>query len=138
MPVPFGFSLGDFIGSVEFFLECYRAVQDTHGASADYQAHVDWLNSLIKTLQVLGSEEGEITPQLTNKLRQQLLDFKRHNIDKYESRLGSDASGSFLKVAGRKLQWTFARDASKNVARFRELIQPQLHEIQLQFGLQSR
>lgn len=46
MAVPFGFSIGDFIATVNVMLTCVKAVRDGRGSSAEYSAFVSELESL--------------------------------------------------------------------------------------------
>ena len=37
MPVPFGFSVGDFIGSIGLLIDAFKSLRDTYGAQDDYK-----------------------------------------------------------------------------------------------------
>ena len=50
MPVAFGFSVGDFIASINFLIGSIKSLDDTQGAKADYQGLLKELQGLENAL----------------------------------------------------------------------------------------
>ena len=46
MPVPFGFSVGDFIGSIKLLVDAVKSLRDTNGAQDDYKELIRELKHL--------------------------------------------------------------------------------------------
>ena len=135
--VPFGFSAGDIVAGIGLLIKAYQAVRDTGGARADYQANIDWLDTLTKTLESLREDEGDDVPSVSDALKQRLIDFKC-TVEKYAASLGPNTKASTLKRVPRELQWTFASRASKEVKKLREEIQPLLHALQIELQRRTR
>jgi hypothetical protein len=50
MPVPFGFSAGDFIAGIKLLKDAFKALSDTRGATENYSKLIETLDSLEKIL----------------------------------------------------------------------------------------
>jgi crotonobetainyl-CoA:carnitine CoA-transferase CaiB-like acyl-CoA transferase len=57
MPVPFGVSVGDFISALAALRTILHALEDTHGAGAQYRAIITMFDNLETSLTQLASFE---------------------------------------------------------------------------------
>lgn len=53
MPVPFGFSVGDFVSGIELLLDGIKSLRDTNGARDDYRELIRELEHLKMGLKAL-------------------------------------------------------------------------------------
>jgi hypothetical protein len=60
MPIPFGFSVGDFIATLELIQDVVEALKESHGSSADFQELIRELYSLERALSVV--KKLEVSP----------------------------------------------------------------------------
>jgi len=118
MVVPFGFSTGDIAGAIKLIAQIVKALKETGGASSEFQEVLQYLKTLLLTLQHLQKLKTTCTdPSLVNAIHtltstaeEPINDIIR-NIQKYEPALGSTSTRSARGKALRKIEWTLRRRA---------------------------
>ncbi|KAK4540859.1 hypothetical protein LTR36_008801 [Oleoguttula mirabilis] len=109
MPIAFGFSVGDFIGGVEFICALIEALQESAGSSSRYTRVVDALES---SKDVLTQLEGlhlhqqwkSEVDKILKRYEDTTLIFAK-KLAKYDRFLGNQASRSSFKTILRQIQW---------------------------------
>lgn len=128
MSAGFGFSIGDLIQGLKLIKQSIKALEDTRGSSADYQALSDEIHSLqdgleavedLRLDQRLGLESKPyIAIQAAVTRCQRCIDVFLSTIRKYQPWLQTiHASGSAWKANLRKIQWALCE--KDDVNRFR-------------------
>ena len=136
MPIPFGFSVGDFVTVLNLFKEIGLALRDHGGASDDYQKTIEELetiNEILQQLQCLPSATADLSQinaikaqaQLSQHAVSRVLD----NAAKYNSSLGHGSAKGLYRGMISKAKW--ATIVSKEVKRLKEVINAQCLSIKL-------
>lgn len=114
MAVPFGFSIGDFVGGIRVIIACIEAVHDAKGASAHYQALTAELQSLQSGLEAIDDLQLEWTAQKQHTaiaeavLRcQRCIEAFVKRIAKYQPWLQPGLRGWTVNV--RKMRWAMCK-----------------------------
>ena len=114
MAVPFGFSIGDFVGGIQVIITCIEAVHESKGASAHYQALTAELQSLQSGLEAIGDLQLDWTAQKQHTaiaeavLRcQRCIEAFVKRIAKYQPWLQPGLRGWNVNV--RKMQWAMCK-----------------------------
>ena len=121
MPVPFGVSVGDFIATVTFVRDILKALNDTHGAGAQFRAIEATLKGVEDSLRGLESVECDqeelsaALTQATNRLQACAASFIQQNA-KFTPSMQLGGSGSKLKDSLRRIQWALTK--KEDVASF--------------------
>ncbi|KAL8917714.1 MAG: hypothetical protein Q9172_005708 [Xanthocarpia lactea] len=136
----FGFSVGDFISTINLIRKITKALQKTGGASSEYQDAVVELNGLEHALEQLQALEptkdnvGHVNAIRGMALACQIpLQEFMTELDKYENFLGPWARRSFFGHFGRKTRW--AVSFSKEVEKLRAVVIGKQANIQLLLAL---
>ena len=135
MPVPFGFSVGDFVSLGELIYRIILALGDRRGSCADYQNLIDSLNSLMRCLRTTSAVFltysfdynaglGNLDPSVVNGIRHELACCKKLLEDflcvslKYTNSLLPGRETSSIKREWRKIAWSiFRREDVKTLDR---------------------
>ena len=139
MPVPFGFSVGDFIGSVELLIDAVKSVRDTNGARDDYKElfrelkHLKIALECIKTLSLDPAQPVQLSAvgAAVHDCLLCLDDFIQRNV-KFSSL--SSTSPSQWTSAGLKNRWRMVRWAlwkRADIANFKSAVQKHAEAIQM-------
>ena len=125
MSVGFGFSVGDFIAALELVNDVIDALREANGAGAQFRELVGELNTLKTAL--CGVEELELDDAQINgrdalqaaaaQCQTTINDFWK-TIQKYQTHLRVQGSGSSVKDGWMKIQWAVCK--KDDVARFKE------------------
>ena len=124
----FGWSAGDIVAALQLLQKVVVALQDTGGASSEYQDTISFLNILTVTLQHLKALQAmPLDPELAGNLEQlcehvqgPLTAFCDRIRDSFEGDLGKGSTRLKILSARRKIQW--ALHISKKVKELREKI----------------
>ncbi|KAL8893605.1 MAG: hypothetical protein Q9192_005105 [Flavoplaca navasiana] len=127
MTPAFGFSVGDFINTINLIRKISKALKETGGAASEYQDAVVELTGLqralqhLETLQPTQDNAGQVNAirGMALACKVPLQDFMT-KLDKYEESLGPWAHGSSLGGLGRKTRW--AVSFSKEVEKLRAMV----------------
>ncbi|KAL8875783.1 MAG: hypothetical protein Q9198_005908, partial [Flavoplaca austrocitrina] len=127
MTPAFGFSVGDFINTINLIRKITKALKETGGAASEYQDAVVELTGLQHALQHLEAlQPTQDNAGQVNAIRGMALACKiplqdfMTKLDKYEESLGPWAHGSSLGGLGRKTRW--AVSFSKEVEKLRAMV----------------
>lgn len=112
MVVPFGFSVGDFISTLELVGTVIAALRSAGGSSDRYRELVDELYTLekalirVKNLKLDDSQEGDVQAvrQAASQCQKTIDKFWK-KIAKYQQHLSAGGSGSRVKDSWMKIQW---------------------------------
>ena len=141
MPVPIGFSVGDFIAVIGLITKVGKALKDSGGAASEYQDVVQELESFQTVLQSLGAlplkEQAGISPalRLTNLIstcERPLKEFLSR-IAHFEASLGASTNRNSLTKIPRKAQWGALMSAE--IPKLRSVVAAKV--LQLNLVLQS-
>ncbi|XTI88870.1 hypothetical protein V2W45_1489621 [Cenococcum geophilum] len=142
MPPAFGFSVGDFIATIELCTKVAKALKDTGGASSEYQSVIIELHGLQNVLARLAAlEPTESNLSHVNAIRGMALacrlplaDFFS-KLEKYEAAMGPLATSHTLRGAGKKIQWAvFMAD---EVRKIRAMISAKVISINLLLAMHA-
>jgi hypothetical protein len=126
----FRWSAGDIVKCVELIVRVSKGLKDSTGASAEYEAAVDFLNGLKTTLDKL-SEHLEAYPDTfhgkdladqAERLKTAVEKFKA-KAETFEASLAPGSSKSSFRRAPKKIQWTLFADSIKELQA--AILQPQ-------------
>lgn len=142
----FGWSIGDLLAALGLLNKVRIALTDSHGASAQFQEELAFLQNIAATLEHLRMLEvlplGALDPVLLASLQQHcqqirgpLQDFLKDIQDRFFRRLGNKTSWWNARTAPRKVQW--ALSTSKKVTTLREIISGNLIAVQVALGQQT-
>ncbi|KAL8880392.1 MAG: hypothetical protein Q9198_002189 [Flavoplaca austrocitrina] len=127
MTPAFGFSVGDFISTINLIRKIGKALKETGGAASEYQDAVVELTGLQHALQHLEAlQPTQDNAGQVNAIRGMALACKiplqdfMTKLEKYEESLGPWAHGSSLGGLGRKTRW--AVSFSKEVEKLRAMV----------------
>lgn len=114
MAVPFGFSVGDFISTLNLVRNIVTALQDSRGAVVEFRGITATLTGLEQSLQQLrglGVGDSEINSSLrdANGQFQETIDNFVDKVLSYETSLRPGGSGHRFKDAFKKVQWTLTQ-----------------------------
>lgn len=142
MPVPgFGYSVGDFIATIELIAKVIAAFQDGTGASSEYQQVLQELETLLHLLQHISTiQSTERNFACVNAIKGVALNLQAplrkflDNICKRYGALGGQKKGSRgvgagLGVIGRKAQWAVVME--KDIGKLRVVIGTNMSSILL-------
>ncbi|KAL8671359.1 MAG: hypothetical protein Q9168_004141 [Polycauliona sp. 1 TL-2023] len=139
MTPAFGFSVGDFINTINLIRKISKALKETGGASSEYQDAVLELRGLKHALQHLEAiEPTEDNAGYVNAIRGMALACKiplqefMAKLDKYEASLGPWAHRSSVGGFGRKTKW--ALSFGKEVDNLRAIVAAKQISINLLLG----
>lgn len=127
MTPAFGFSVGDFINTINLIRKITKALKDTGGASSQYQdavVELEGLKHILQHLEALKPTEDNLGH--VNAIRGMALACKIHlqefmtKLETYEESLGPWAQRSSLNNFGRKTKW--AVSFGKEVERLRAIV----------------
>ncbi|KAF2660235.1 hypothetical protein K491DRAFT_774980 [Lophiostoma macrostomum CBS 122681] len=111
MPVPFGFSVGDFIAAIELIGTVISSMEDSTGSSAQYQGTISSLESLRTTLELV--RDIEIQDEREKRALRKVADASADTMTKflgaiieYQPNLREGGSGHELKDMMRKIRWS--------------------------------
>ena len=136
MVPPFGFSVGDFFGGVEFIRQLIKALDDGSGASKEYNDLIRELYFLeralldVKRLDVNDALQPDKAVMQAAIHCQETISQLLSMVDKYQPSLRTGGSGSNWKDALRKMQWVLHR--KEDVQNFRAQIQSHISSMTLQ------
>lgn len=113
MAVPFGFSVGDFISTLNLVRNIITALQDSRGAVVEFRgitATLSGLEQCVQQLQVLEITDPALASSLQGASRefQESIDTFVDKVLKYETSLKPGGSQNKLRDAFRKVQWSLA------------------------------
>ena len=116
MVVPFGFSVGDFVGGVNLIRDIIKALESSGGASAGYQELITELYILEHAFILVKKLKLDGVPS-ANAALSHALECCRSSISKFLSRnkkfapyLPQYGSRSGWKAVFKKIQWSFKED----------------------------
>lgn len=136
MPIPFGFSAGDFVAGIKLCKNAFEALSDARGARADYAALRETLDVLEKAFNAANQVSARhtrpvVVKQISNCkecIQRFLKDFAKFELLKNVS-----ADQDKVKFAFRKLQWSLCKEG--DVRKFREHLQIHVDALQLQLSI---
>ena len=142
MPIPFGFSVGDFVTVLNLFKEIGLALRDHGGASDDYQQTVgelETISAILQQLQCLPS----VTPNVSQvnaikgqaQLSQDAVSKFLENVARYKSSLGYESAKGLHRGILHKAKW--ATLVSREVKELRAVINAQCLSIKLLLGIHT-
>lgn len=136
MPAPgFGYSVGDFIATIELIVKVVAAFKDSGGASAEYQQVVQELETLLQLLKHIDTiKSTESNLAHVNAIKGVALSIQeplQKFLDKVTKRYGSLGANqqkgrgalglcAGLSTAGRKVQWAVVME--KDIAKLRATV----------------
>ena len=134
MAVPFGFSVGDFIAGINLIITSVKAVQDTSGASAEYVALNEELESLkagLSTidelhLQQSACKQRKAIQEAVQRLQRCIETFIKKTA-KYQPRLRQGTGG--WKANLRKIQWALCKKV--DIVKFRRQLEAHTSSINM-------
>lgn len=137
--IGFGFSAGDIAIAIKFLWKVGEALKHTDKASSEYQQAIQYLQSLLNTLEHLqsidltGADASIISAlrALSASIAKPISAFS-DDIRKFESSLGQGDTGSSLAARWRRVQWV-TRNAKK-VEMLASAITAQTQSIHLLLG----
>lgn len=136
MPVPFGFSVGDFAYAVKLILDVSRALKEAGGASAEFTDLCEDLDSLKQTLELLSTLKASgACPEHVSAISGMALSCQIPlnnfllKIKKYEPALGKSSHHKPVRASCRKVQW--ALSMTDEVRRLRAVITGKVMSINL-------
>jgi hypothetical protein len=128
MPVPFGFSAGDIIAVSILIKDVYKALDDTKGASAEYQElcrelwaldrallEVEYLSRTCGTSAELNALSHTVS-RIADQCRECIKGFLE-KIEAYKRSLRDGGSGRTLRDVGMKIKWALTQ--GDTIAKFR-------------------
>lgn len=133
MPVAFGFSVGDFIGGIEFICVLIQALQESAGSNSKYTGVIEALQSAKAVLTQLGClqlpepRQAEVD-EIIKRYERTTVTFAK-KVAKYDRHLGAQASRKSLKGIVRQIQWQ--RYGEKEVVWFQDQLQQHSSALQL-------
>jgi hypothetical protein len=133
MPVPFGFSIGDFIAGIDLVVTSINAIEDGSGSAAEYRAVITTLSGVksalmdLNKLKIEDAAERHALEILARQCGETMFAFLT-KISKYNSSLRYPSSRKW-KDAIRKVQW--ALYSSDDVRRFQTQLQSDLLTLQI-------
>lgn len=134
MPVPFGVSVGDFVAVLGLIRKVSKALEHSHGASAQYQtvkAILDNLKAALEQIKTLGINAGPLAPKLRQATKQLLdsIGLLLRKIQCFDASLKAGSSCNKLKAVIKKVRWAvFTMD---DVQQFQAQILGYMSSIQL-------
>jgi hypothetical protein len=140
MTVPFGFSVGDFIAAIGLVAKVTEAVQDSGGATAQYQSLTRDLGNLqavllkVESLQIGNETLPAHTVYDQTLLVQQSAKELLGKIAKFDKRLGSQAQKGWRHGTHRKIQWAVFQ--SNEVTGLRDVVSAQAQNLSILIALQ--
>ena len=121
---PFGFSVGDFVASIELVRQLIKALEDTAGSSAEYRGLIKELYSLERALLEVKSLDLDVSQHAQQiALRQaatqcqQTIDEFLVKIRKFQPSLRIGGSKSSWRDGLRKVEWALYK--KEDVQKFR-------------------
>lgn len=118
MTPAFGFSIGDFISAIELCRKIAKALQDTDGASSEYQSVVIELHGLQNALSRLAAlEPTQSNLNHVNAIRGMALACRvplqefLGKLNKYDASLGAMSKLPSIKAVARKAKWAIYMEA---------------------------
>ena len=143
MPVPFGFSVGDFVSSIKLLLDGIKSLRDTNGARDDYRELVRELKHLKTGLISVEALYIDSTQPIQCSAAKAVVDNGLLYIDDFIQRNARFSSldsipASRWTIAGlkdrwRMVQWTLWKKA--DVVRFKSQVQQHVEAIQMLLAL---
>jgi hypothetical protein len=126
----FRWSAGDIVKCVELIVRVSKGLKDSTGASAEYEAAVDFLNGLKTTLDKLNEHleaypdtfHGKDLAEQAERLKTAVEKFKA-KAEKFEASLAPGSTKSSFRRAPKKIQWTLFADSIKELQA--AILQPQ-------------
>jgi hypothetical protein len=126
----FRWSAGDIVKCVELIVRVSKGLKDSTGASAEYEAAVDFLNGLKTTLDKLNEHleaypdtfHGKDLAEQAERLKTAVEKFKA-KAEKFEVSLAPGSTKSSFRRAPKKIQWTLFADSIKELQA--AILQPQ-------------
>lgn len=142
-------SLGDIIAIVDLLNQVRKALSDSTGSSAEYQALLISLDIFYDTLLAVQdifaptppSQRHALLPSLQNAHRQALsvshalLKDVRARIMKYQASLRKGGSGSMMRDSWRKIGWALFQKPELEEIRMKMMAQVETHNILLSLTL---
>lgn len=135
MPVPFGFSVGDFIAVIELISTIINALEDSRGSAADYRGTIASLESLRTALQGVRDIDcpdecqKHALRKVADESAQAMVDFLSA-IVKYQPSLRQGGSSRKWKDVARKIHWSLHSNR-EDVRRFQAQIQAHTTALQV-------
>ena len=139
MPVPFGFSVGDFVGGIELLLDGIKSLRDTNGARDDYRELVRELEHLknglrsVEALYIDSTQPIQCSPakDMVDDCLMRIDDFIQQNarFSNLDSTPASRWTVAGLKDRWRMVQWALWKKA--DVVRFKSQVQQHVEAIQM-------
>ncbi|CAF9934941.1 MAG: hypothetical protein ALECFALPRED_006188 [Alectoria fallacina] len=139
MPVPFGFSIGDFINGIELLLDAVKSLHDTNGAQDDYKElgrELKHLRNGFEGIKALSLDPAQpVQSSAANAAVHDCLSCLDGFIPRNAkfSSLGSTPASQWT-VAGLKNRWRMVQSAlwkKADIARFRSQVQQHAEAIQM-------
>jgi hypothetical protein len=138
MPVPFDFSVGDFIAGIKLLKNAVDSLSDARGATVDYAELRKTLVSLDKALDAanqLTAPEHRAAVDAEVAGCKSCVKMFLSDFAKFELLRTGFANTSKLTFAFRKLQWSLCK--KEDVQRFKEHLQTHTTALQLQLAVLS-
>lgn len=136
MPVPFGFSAGDFIAAIKLCKSAFEALSDARGARADYTALRETLDVLEKAFDAANQVSARhalpaVVEQIT-RCKECIKTFVA-DFSKFELLKNGQSNKNKARFAFRKLQWSLCKE--DDVRKFQDHLQTHVDALQLQLGI---
>jgi hypothetical protein len=123
----FGWSAGDIITALKLLHQIATALQDSGGASSEFQDTLSFLRTLSQSLQHLNALQAvPLDPILADSLREQCDHIRNplqaflDDVQRFKPALGENSRRKRILAAPRKIQW--ALSMSKKVKRLQDRI----------------
>ena len=139
MPVPFGFSVGDFVSGIELLLDGIKSLRDTNGARDDYRELIRELEHLKNGLKSVEALYIDSTQPIQCSAAKAMVDDCLMRIDDFIqqnarfSSLDATPAGRWtvagLKDRWRMVQWALWKKA--DVVRFKSQVQQHVEAIRM-------
>ena len=140
----FGFSVGDFIASVELLCRVIKSLRETNGAAFEFQqlqTELEFLSNVLSELKILDN----VIPNATSEQKASAAKFVQGSwsrlsalfdkVGKFEQYLGESASKGKLPTAVMKARWALFH--SHDVTNLRQKIAEQLSNLSLYLEMQQ-
>jgi hypothetical protein len=142
MPVPFGFSAGDFVTVLNLFKEIGLALRDHGGASEDYRrtvAELETVKAILQQLQSLPSAVPNVS--YVNAIKGQALLLQNEvsgfldRLARYDGALGHGSVRGVHRGVISKAKWAIL--VRKEVKELREIVDAQCRRIELLMSIHT-
>jgi hypothetical protein len=137
----FGWSAGDIISALKLVHQVTTALQDSGGASSDFQDTLSFLGTLSQSLQHLNALQAvPLDLSLAGSLREQCDHIRNplqaflDDVQRFKPALGVNSRRKWVFAAPRKIQW--ALSMSKKVKRLQDRIAVPMAAVGLILGQQ--